>query len=139
MNKPSDLVFMLALFCLAIITVGFGVTSVINDGAPTDTRATNFIVNSTTNAYTIQTSGDDLKDGILTNEQGASTEPSEENIIVKGWSSLQQLGRTADAVQGTMSQAPGIFGVDEIYWIILSGALLCVFAVVMYSWIIGGR
>lgn len=136
-SKPSDIAIIFAIFAMVIITVGFGVQSVIdNQNVVVDNSFYTNTQLKVSGEEGLKGTADDLSGGI-TGQVGSSNTPSEESILVGGFNSIRKLGKTYKAMTDSMTEGGQILGVDPIYWVIFASTLLIVFAVVMYTWIRG--
>lgn len=142
MNKPSELAVMIGIFSLVIITSGLFITSGALYGGDKGTDVDDYLANirngmNGTNG--LVSTGVELEQGILSTNVSASTSTSGVgDVFVQGWNSLKKLSYSFTIVSDAMTESSGMFGIDPIYWYILSGMILITFAVVMWTWIIGG-
>lgn len=136
-SSPRDVAIIFAVFALVIITVGFGVQSVIDNQ---DVEVNNSFYNNVklrvTDASGLKGTADDMSSG-LAGQEGSSNDPSEESLLVAGFNSIRKLGKTFKIMENSLSEGTGILGIDSIYWVIFTSVLLISFAVVMYTWLRG--
>lgn len=136
-NKPYDLPIMFAIFALVIVTVGFGVSSVNNiQNKSVDASYFESVESSVTSSTGLKGAADDMSEGI-TGDEGASEEPSEENIIIQGFKSVLKLGKTFVQMTDALDEGLTELGIDPIYVTVVSGVLIIVFGVVLYTWLRG--
>lgn len=143
MNKPSEFAVMIGIFSLVIITAGFFISSGATHGGekgegPIDEYVSDITygVNGTNG---LSSTGIAIEQGVLSTNVSASTSTSGVgDVFVQGWNSLKKLSYSFTIVNEAMSDTGELFGLDPIYWIIISSMLLITFAVVMWTWVIGG-
>lgn len=136
LDKPYDFAVIFGIFALVVVTIGFGIESVM-----TNTNAsvgdTSFFtnvklrVNGTDGLVaTSQTMSNSIR-----GETSAGTTPSEEGLLVKGFNSLLSLGATFEIFSDSMADASAAIGIHPIYWTVILGVLLVIFAVTLYTWL----
>lgn len=142
MNKPSELAVMVGIFSLVIITAGFFISSGALYGGEQSQQVTNYIVsiqNGMNGTNGLISTGTELERGVLSTNVSASTSTSGVgDVFVQGWNSLKKLGYSFTITSDALAETNGLFGIDPIYWAIAIGMLLITFAVVMWTWVIGG-
>lgn len=137
-TKPHDIAMIFAIFALVVVTVGFGLQSVVDRQNVTEVDTSFYTnvqlrVNSTQG---LKGAADDVSTG-LTGQEGASVTPSEESILLSGFNSVLRLGKTFRAMSDSLSEGGALLGIDPIYWLIFTSLMLITFGVVMYTWIRG--
>lgn len=136
-SKPSDIAIIFAVFALVIVTIGFGVQSVIdNQNVSVNNSFYSNVKLRVTDTNGLKGTANDLSTG-LAGQEGSSNEPSEESILVAGFNSIRKLGKTYRIMGDSLSEGGQILGIDPIYWVIFTSTLLISFGVVMYTWLRG--
>ena len=135
-NRPSDIVFIFGIFALVMLTVGYGITSVVDkQNISTDTSYfTN--LNGQLNNYQ-NTTG--TMTGAVTPQEGQSEESSEESILVRGFNSILSMGEIFTLINQNLEAISTKLGIPSAFIIIISGMIIITFAVVTYSWLRGAN
>lgn len=136
-TKPSDIAVIFAIFALVVVTVGFGVQSVVdNQDVEANTSFYSNVKVRVTGEEGLKGAADDLSEG-LEGQAGGSDTPSEEGILIGGFNSIRKLGKTFGIMKDSLGEGTTALGLDPIYWVLFTSVLLISFAVVMYTWLRG--
>lgn len=135
-NKPSDIALMFGVFALVLITVGFGIDSIaVNQNVTANTNVITYVqlgVNSSLNQSAVAVTGS------LINTPGLTDTTSQENIFVRGFNSVLNIGSILDTMITNIQQFGAEFGINAIYFNIAIAILIITFAVITYTWFRGG-
>ena len=137
-NKPYDLAYIVGIFGLIIITIGFGITSAVDFGAETNNKVGFYtgVYNNISSESGFKGSADEATLA-LTGEAGVSEQITEDSVILNGFQSLISLGKTYKTLESSLTISTGYLGIDPIYWLVITGLILITFAVVLYTWVRG--
>ena len=136
-SRPQDIAIIFAILAGVVITIGFGIESInARQNATIDTSYFDAVYGRVNSSTGLKGSADTVSGGLI-GEEGASTDTSEEGILVKGFNSILALGKTYKAASDSLSTGTGWLGIDPIYWILFTSVMLLSFGVVMYTWIRG--
>lgn len=136
-SRPQDIAIIFALFALVVITIGFGVQSIEdNQNVTVDNSFFQNVTYGVESSSGLKGSSDDVSAGLI-GQEGASTTPSEESILLTGFNSILKLGKTFKTMSGALMEGVTMLGVPLVYWILFTSIILISFAVVMYTWIRG--
>jgi hypothetical protein len=134
-TKPNDIAVIFAIFALVIVTVGFGVTSIIDQQQTVvDNSYFTSVQVGVTGEEGLKGAADSMSTG-LSGTAGTSNTPSTDNILVSGFNSMLRLGKTFRVMSDSLMTGTTILGIDPIYWMMFTSVLLISFAVVMYTWL----
>lgn len=137
LNKPYDLAVIFAIIAVIVVTIGFGVNSVITDfGVDADTTYFDNVESQVTSSTGLKGTSDDASEGI-TGDEGATEDASEDSILVGAFKSLLKLGQTYKLVEDSMDEGFAEIGIDPIYIIIVMSTVIIIFAVTLYSFFTG--
>jgi hypothetical protein len=139
-NRPTDMAFIFAIFAMVMITVGYGVTSVMNQqNASIDSDAQNYFNKLKNND--LQAFGNNTNDinNALVAQEGQSDSPTEENILVRGFNSMLSIGRSFTLVTESLDYIATKTGIPDEFVVIIGGLLIMTLAVVTYSWLRGAN
>lgn len=138
-SKPFDIVIIFALISAVIVTVGFGVASLEDQGATiSDDEKQLFVITQqqVSNATGFKGTVDDATTAIGT-EEGQGGEEDEGNIVTRGYESLKNLYKTYKAVEKIGTEGTGKLPIDPIYWNLAIGCMIIMVFVVIYTWVRG--
>lgn len=137
-SRPQDIVVIFAIFALVIVTVGFGIASVVQEqDVETDQSFFTNVYNNTIGSDGLKGTADSVSQGLVGTE-GVSQDTSEGSILVRGFNSILSIGKTYRITSEALNEGSVKWlGIDPIYWLIYTSVLLVSFGVVMYTWIRG--
>lgn len=137
-SRPQDIVIIFGIFALVVVTLGFGLSSIVQEQDVTadQTFFTN-VYSNTTSTNGLKGTADSVSDGLVGTE-GVSQDTSEESILVRGFNSIISIGKTFKITSNALNEGSVKWlGIDPVYWIIYTSIMLVSFGVVMYTWIRG--
>lgn len=141
-NKPYDIVWVITIVGLVVATMGFGLESVMDAEyqalgvGDNDLRFFNNATNYMESGDFVKGTADDASDA-LAGDVGVDTETSEDSILTQGFNSMLSLGQTYKAAEGMMTEGTRAIGIDTIYWLSISSAIIITMFIIIYTWIRG--
>lgn len=138
LEKPSDIAWILGIAALVIVTFGFGVADVVNQGVTADQSFFTSINNTIEGSGGLSEAGANLTSSL--DDSGAAAGTSEEawyQFLLDAGRSLLQLGKVWGLVKSSTTSAFSSMGIDPLYVSIIVGVLSITFVVVLYTWIRG--
>lgn len=134
-NRPQDMVIMFAIMAAVIVTVGFGIQGVEEQGATTN-NVTFFsdVKGEVTSTTGLKGTADEASDVIDPSDEAVQSEATEEGIITQGLQSLRSIGGTFGSVRSTVTDGGKIIGLDPIYINLLVFTLVIILFVLIYTW-----
>lgn len=134
-DKPQDVAIFFALIAAVVVTMGFGITSVVEQGANAgDTTFFSDVKGEVTATTGLKGTADEASKLIDPSSEQVQTEASEEGIITQGLQSLRSIGGTFNSVKNTVTQGGNVIGIDPIYVALLISTMLIIFFVLVYTW-----
>lgn len=135
LDKPQDVAIMFALIAFVVVTMGFGIASIEEQGAYTDNTTFFSDVKGEVTATTgLKGTADEASKIIDPSSDQVQTEATEEGIITQGLQSLRSIGGTFNSVKSTVTDGGKIIGLDPIYISIFIFTILIMFFVIVYTW-----
>lgn len=137
-SRPDTIAWIAGIFLLAIVTIGLGVTSLMeSDLAAQGGEQQVFFTDANTGAQNIANAGHTDATDALGIEEGTSEEPSEENIITAGFKNLLNLGKIWNEAKDSATSGTKYLSIPPIYWLVGLALILITLSVVIYTWIRG--
>ena len=136
-NRPSDIFFIFGIFALVMIVVGYGVSSVVTQQNATNVDQTYFTGLQSTVRTTENTTSN--INNALQSQTGQSETPNQENILIRGFYSILDLGQIASNITDNIGKLTNILHIPDEFKIIMIGLIVVTFAVVTYSWLRGAN
>ena len=142
LKRPYDIAVILGLLGLVIVTIGFGVQSVIETNTALNVsqdklsyfdNAENILRNN--DSTYLKGTSDEATSALSGEEETSDT--SQENFIVSGFNSMLALGKTYKAVEDLADEGTRLVGIPEIYLMVVVSILIIMLMVVTYTWVRG--
>ena len=136
LKSPFDIVVVFSILALVVVTVGFGITSVENQGAETANK-TSFFSGVKDDVYAttgLKGTTDEASDVIDPSDQAVTVEATEEGIITQGLQSLRSVGSTFNSIRKALNEGTAILGIDPVYISIVVFTLIIIMFVIIYTW-----
>lgn len=135
-DKPSDLAWMFVIFASIIIVMGIGVDSVIKyQHVSANTSFFEEVRSDAESETGLKGGADSQRPGLIGDTEGDT--PDVDNIFVRAWNAMKDLGKTFKIVESSIIDGVNLLGIDPIFWVLVSSALLITFAVIIYTWVRG--
>jgi len=135
LNKPQDIVIMFAIMAFVIVTIGFGIESIEEQGATTnDVSFFTNVEGEVTSTTGLKGTADEASNVIDPSDEALQSDNDEEGIIKQGLQSLNSISSTYSAVRNTATDGGSIIGLDSVYVNILMFTLIIIFFVLVYTW-----
>jgi len=129
LNKPQDIVIMLAIIAAVFITVGFGITSIEEQGANINNNTFFSDISTDISSETgIQSTAASASNVLDPSNQTVTSEASEENIITQGLASLRSVSATYKSVEKIGYRSTNMLSIDPIYITLF---------IITYTWVRG--
>ena len=136
LKSPLDLVWIFAIFGLVIVTIGFGVSDVVNEFSLTEDQSYFTSIEAQLNSSE-GLQGTASRAGDTIGGEGEDRDENDVDIITGGYNTMKGLGKVFSLSKNAMTDTSVKLGIPAIYWQIISAALLISFFVVLYTWIRG--
>lgn len=136
LKSPFDIAVVFAIMALVVVTIGFGIESVEDQGANVNNKSS-FFSNVEANVYSstgLKGTSDEASDVIDPSDNPVTVEATEEGIITQGLQSLRSVGSTYNSIKSSMSEGTAILGVDPIYYTVVTFTLVIILFVIIYTW-----
>lgn len=135
LKSPFDIVVAFAIISMVVVTIGFGIASIEDQGAVTGN--TTFFSDVETDVYSstgLKGTSDEASKVIDPSDNPVTAEATEEGIITQGLQSLRSIGSTYKSVERVMKDGTSLLGIDAIYWNIIAYTLIIIIFVIIYTW-----
>lgn len=136
LKSPFDIAIVFAIMALVVVTIGFGITSVEEQGAITGNKTTFFsnVENNVYNSTGLYGTSTEASDVIDPSGEPVQSDVSEESIITQGLQSLRSVGSTYSSVRSALTEGQGILGIDPVYVSVVTFTLIIIIFVIIYTW-----
>lgn len=136
LTRPDSIAWIAGIFLLAIVTVGFGVSSFMEQGADGGTQSAFFTEADERVTSTNSVFGTGVNSATaLSSEEGQSEEPTEDRLITQGFNSFLSLGKVYNEVKITANQGTQYLGIPPSFWLIITALIITSLTVVIYTWV----
>lgn len=136
LKSPFDIAVVFSIMALVVLTIGFAIESVEENGGNVGDKTYFFdnVETNVLNATGLKGTSDEASDVIDPSDNPVLDDPTEENIIQQGLQSLRSVGSTYSSVRQTLSEGTGILGIDAVYYTIIIFTLVIILFVIIYTW-----
>lgn len=137
-NKPYDLVWVLAIAGLVVVTMGFGIQSIISNFGGDYGDSLTFVNQTQTmleggGAHGLGNTSQVASESLVGQ---TGEDASEASFITRGFKSMVSLGDTYHAVTVLMNESTTL-GLNPIYITVIASAIIITLFVVIYTWVRG--